>query len=115
MTEAEGFSGGLKADTTIYIKRKRLFFKGKPISSSAVWRGTNGGGDFERAKQQQYRIINDEQWQAPIYRSATRAFGGYAHGWRDGGKVREKERLRERSLKGGGEEKSRSRFLRWKI
>jgi len=40
-------------------------------------RGMNnvGGGIFELAKQQ-YRIINDEQWQAQIYCSTARAFGG---------------------------------------
>jgi hypothetical protein len=38
-------------------------------------RGMNdvGGGIFERAEQQ-YRIINDEQWQ--IYCSTARAFSG---------------------------------------
>lgn len=40
-------------------------------------RGMNnvGGGIFELAKQQ-YRIINDEQWQAQIYCSTAHAFGG---------------------------------------
>jgi len=40
-------------------------------------RGMNnvGGGIFELAKQQ-YRIINDEQWQAQIYCKTARAFGG---------------------------------------
>jgi len=38
-------------------------------------RGMNNVSIFERTKQQ-YRIINDEQWQAQIYCSQARAFVG---------------------------------------
>jgi len=50
---------------------------------AASRRGMNNVSIFERAKQQ-YRIINDEQWQAQIYCSTARAFGG--KGWQDWGR-----------------------------
>lgn len=67
----------------IRLAERFIFQRKKPISESVVVaagrRGMNNVSIFERAKQQ-YRIINDEQWQAQIYCSTARAFGG--KGWR---------------------------------